>query len=159
MIVIKFLDIWSPLENLIMLSWRKEVHVMRIVKEVEIEGKRAQALLDTGSFHTYVTRRLLEGVPMHRLLQPFKVALGGKEIEVKERCLFNGKIEGLDFSTWAIPIDELGAADGKTIDALIGASTMEEWEIIPNPRDGMLDLSGLRRREFTEYLGLELASQ
>jgi hypothetical protein len=28
---------------------------------------------------------------------------------------------------------------------------MEEWEIIPNPSDGTLDLSGLRRREFTEF--------
>jgi len=128
---------------------------MRIVKEIEIEGKGAKALFDTGSFHTYVTRRLLEGVPMHRLVQPYEVALGGREIEVRESCLFNGKIEGLDFFTWAIPIDDLGSVDGKTIDALIGASTMEQWEIIPNPKDGTLDLSGLRRREFTEYLGLD----
>jgi hypothetical protein len=124
---------------------------MRIIKEVEIEGKRARALFDTGSFHSYVSRRFLEGVPLHRLVQPYKVALGGRKIEVRESCLFNGKIEGLDFSTWGIPIDGLGAVDGKNIDALIGASTMEEWEIIPNPKDGTLDLSGLRRREFTEY--------
>lgn len=126
---------------------------MRIVKEVEIEGKRAEALFNTGSFHTYVTKRLLEGVPVRRVPQPYKIALGGKTIEVKEHCLINGKIEGLDFSTYGIPIDELGMADGKTFDVLIGASTMEEWEIVPNPRDGTLDLSGLRRREFTEYLG------
>jgi len=37
---------------------------MGIVKEVEIEGKRAEALFDTGSFHTYVARPLLEGVPI-----------------------------------------------------------------------------------------------
>ena len=84
--------------------------------------------------------------------QSYKIALGGKEIKVKGRCLFNGKIEGLDFSMWAIPIDELGKGDGKNIAILIGASTMEEWEIIPNPKDGTLDLSGLKRREFTEYL-------
>jgi hypothetical protein len=28
---------------------------------------------------------------------------------------------------------------------------MEEWEIIPNPKDGTLDLLGLKRREFTEF--------
>jgi len=28
---------------------------------------------------------------------------------------------------------------------------MKEWEIIPNPRNGTLDLSGLKRREFTEF--------
>jgi len=127
---------------------------MRIIKEVEIEEKEAQALFDTGSFHTYVTNRFLEGAARIRLRRPYRVALGGKEIEVEERCLFNGKIEGLDFSTYGIPIDELGMVDGKTIDVLIGASTMEEWEIIPNPKDGTLDLSGLRRREFTEYVSL-----
>ncbi len=138
---------------------------MRIVKAVEIEGKRAEALFDTGSFHTYVTRRLLEGVPMRPVLRPYKVALGGKTIEVKEHCLINGKIEGLDFSTYGVPIDEqfichsehFGFAQCKlreeSFGFLIGASTMEEWKIIPNPKDGTLDLSGLKRREFTEYLG------
>ena len=76
----------------------------------------------------------------------------GVSVEVKEHCLINGKIEGLDFSIYGIPIDELGMVDGKTISVLIGASTMEEWEIVPNPKDGTLDLSGLKRREFTEYL-------
>ena len=109
---------------------------MRIIKEVEVEGKRAEALFDTGSLHTYVTRSLLEGVPIHHLLQPYKVAMGGKVIQVKEHCLINGKIEGLDFSTHGIPIDDLGRVDGKNVDVLIGASTMEEWEIIPNPKDG-----------------------
>ena len=70
-----------------------------------------------------------------------------KEVEIE------GKIDGYGFNTEAIPIDELGMVDGKTINVLIGASTMEEWEIIPNPKDGTLDLSGLKRREFTEYLG------
>jgi hypothetical protein len=83
--------------------------------------------------------------------EPYKIALGGKTIEVKEYCAIGGKIGGYGFHSAAIPIDELGKVDGKTIDVLIGASTMEEWEIIPNPKDGTLDLSGLKRREFTEY--------
>ena len=82
--------------------------------------------------------------------------MGGRAIEVRECCLFSGRIKGLDFfCTWGIPIDELGKVDGKTIDVIIGASTMEQWEITPNPKDGTLDLSGLRRREFTEYLGFD----
>jgi len=124
---------------------------MRIIKELEIEGKKAAALFDTGAFHTYATNRLLTDVPRIRLVNPYKVALGGRTIEARERCLFNGKIEGLDFSTYGVPIDDLGKVDGKTIDVLIGAATMEEWEIIVNPKDGALDLSGLKRREFTEY--------
>jgi hypothetical protein len=34
---------------------------------------------------------------------------------------------------------------------LIGARTMEQWEIRLDPRSGALDLEGLRRREFTEF--------
>lgn len=125
---------------------------MRIIKEIEIEGTKANALFDTGSFHTYVVRRLLEGVPSHPVPRPYKVGLAGKAIEVREHCLINGKIEGLDFSTYATPIDDLGNLDGKILDVIIGAGTMEEWEIILNLKDGTLDLSGLKRREFTEYL-------
>lgn len=124
---------------------------MRIVKEIEIEGRKATALFDTGSIHTYVSARLLEGVPLRILSEPYRVALGGKIIEVKEHCSIQGKIEGLLFHTEVIPIDEVGRVDGKVVDVLIGALTMEEWEIIPNPRDATLDLSGLKRREFTEY--------
>jgi hypothetical protein len=79
------------------------------------------------------------------------VALGGRVIEVKKCCIIEGKIEGLGFHTQVIPIDQVGRVDGKVVDVLIGALTMEEWEIIPNPKDATLDLSGLRRREFTEF--------
>ena len=124
---------------------------MRIVREVEIEGKKARALFDTGSLHTYASRWLLEGVPIRTLSQPYRVALGGRIIEVKEHCSIEGKIEGLGFHTEVIPIDEVGKVDGTTVDVLIGALTMKEWEIIPNPKDATLDLSGLERREFTEF--------
>jgi len=124
---------------------------MRIVKEIEIEGKRATALFDTGSTHTYASSRLLEDVPMRILPESYKVALGGRVIEIKEHCSIQGRIEGLAFHTEAIPIDEVGKVDGKVVDVLIGALTMEEWEIIPNPKDATLDLSGLKRREFTEF--------
>ena len=41
---------------------------------------------------------------------------------------------------------------GHEVDAIIGATAMEKWEILLNPKTGELDLEGLRRREFTEYL-------
>jgi hypothetical protein len=125
--------------------------VMRIVKEIEIAGKTALALFDTGSLHTYVALRLLEGVPSQTLRHPYKVALGGRVIEVSVHCLVDGTIEGLEFMTSAVPVDKVGKVDGKEVDVIIGALTMEEWEIIPNPKEGSLDLSGLRRREFTEF--------
>jgi hypothetical protein len=33
----------------------------------------------------------------------------------------------------------------------VGALTMEEWYIKLDPQRGELDLSGLRKREFTKY--------
>ena len=50
-----------------------------------------------------------------------------------------------------MPIDFLGKADGHNLDAIIGAITLEKWEIFVNPKDGSLGLEGLKRREFTEY--------
>ena len=37
------------------------------------------------------------------------------------------------------------------LDAVAGALTMEEWYIKLDARIGELDLSGLRKMEFTEY--------
>jgi hypothetical protein len=88
---------------------------------------------------------------MRAVTTPYEVALGGETIEITERALINGKIEGLDFDTSVVPVDSLGRANGHGLDAIIGAITMEAWEISVNSKDGTLGLEGLRRREFTEY--------
>ena len=123
----------------------------RVIKTIEIEGQSAKALFDTGAFHTYVLRRYLVGIPLRSVTKPYEVALGGETIEIRERGLINGKIEGLDFDTSVVPVDSLGKANGHDLDAIIGAITMEAWEITVDPKDGSLGLEGLRRREFTEY--------
>ena len=123
----------------------------RVVKTIEIEGEPVKALFDTGAFHTYLLRKCLQNVPTLRVTKPYEVALGGETIRITERAMVNGKIEGLDFDTYVIPVDSLGKANGHELDAIIGAVTMEVWEITVNPRDGTLGLEGLRRREFTEY--------
>jgi len=123
----------------------------RVIKTIEIEGQPVKALFDTGAFNTYVLRKYLEQAPVRQVAKPYEVALGGETIEIKERALVNGKIEGLDFDTSVVPVDSLGKANGHDLDAIIGAITMEAWEITVNPKDGSLGLEGLRRREFTEY--------
>src|SRR6266404_6685680 len=124
----------------------------RVIKTIEIEGKLAKALFDTGAFHTYVLRKYLEGIPdrVVRVTKPYEVALGGETIQIKERALINGKIEGLDFDTSVVPVESLGKANGHDLDAIIGAITMEAWEITVNS-DGALSLEGLKRRKFIEY--------
>jgi hypothetical protein len=125
----------------------------RIIKEIEIEGKKAIALFDTGSYHTYVRSKFVADIPERivAVIEPYKVALGGRIIEVKKTCIINGKIEGLGFDTESIPIEEIGKADGYELDAIIGTLTMEEWEIKLDPKSKTLDLRGLRTREFTEF--------
>lgn len=123
----------------------------RIIKTIEIEGQPAVALFDTGALYTYVRSSLVPNVLKKSVTRPVRVALGGREIDIRELCFVEGKIEGLDFFADAVPIDALGHADGHELDALIGARTMEQWEIRLDPRAGSLDLEGLRRREFTEF--------
>jgi hypothetical protein len=125
--------------------------VARIVKTIEVEGKPAVTLFDTGAIYTYVRSTLIRTAPSRAVTPPARVALGGKDIEIRELCLIQGKIEGLGFTADAVPVAEIGRADGHELDAIIGALTMERWEIRLDPRAGTLDLEGLRRREFTEF--------
>ncbi|MEO0094314.1 MAG: hypothetical protein ABIL66_00270 [candidate division WOR-3 bacterium] len=122
----------------------------RKIKEIDINCKRLHALFDTGSMNTYITKRHAP-FEKHILKYPFYVGLGGETREIKETCIIEGRIEGLGFSTDADIIDDIGAIDGTQIDIIIGARTMERWEIKLDPKTGELDLSGLKRREFTEY--------
>jgi len=123
----------------------------RIIKQIEIEGQPATALFDTGAIYTYVLEGFLMDVPRRAVARPVHVALGGMTIPIRELCLMNGKIEGLDFFTDAVPVSDLGRADGHSLDAIIGATTLEKWEIRLDPKTGALDVEGLRRGEFTEY--------
>lgn len=122
-----------------------------MIKTVEIEGQPAVALFDTGAVYTYVRAELLGSAPRIAMTRPVRVTLGGMDIEIRELCLIQGKIEGLDFAADAVPVAQLGTADGKQLDAVIGALTLERWEIRLDPKAGTLDLEGLRRRELTEF--------
>lgn len=122
----------------------------RIIKTIEIEGQSAVALFDTGAMYTYVRERLVAAAPATEV--PItKVALGGREIQIRRYCLIKGKVEGLEFFTDAVPVDEIGRAAGHELDAIIGARTLEQWEVRLDPATGALDLEGLRRRDFTEF--------
>jgi len=123
----------------------------RIIKSIEIEGHPATALFDSGATFTYIRSPLVAAAPRRSEPRPTHVVLGGQDIEIREFCLFQGRIEGLDFSGDAVPVDSIGRADGHELDAVIGALTMERWEIKLDPKARSLDLEGLRRREFTEY--------
>lgn len=77
--------------------------------------------------------------------------MGGKERTVDEVCVVVPKIEDLEFDVKLHPLDRIGVIDGKEVDVLVGATTMEEWNIKLDPDKRELDLSGLRKREFIEF--------
>ena len=121
----------------------------RIVKEIDIEGRRLRALFDTGSLRSYVTAEFRP--PATRSARPITVGLGGRVRQLNERADFTARIDGLEFDMTAYIVEELGETEHGRLDSVVGALTMEEWYIKLDPQKGELDLSGLRMREFTEF--------
>jgi len=110
--------------------------VARIIKNIEIEDQPAVALFDTDAVYAYVRSSLVCDVPRRVVTRPARVALGGKDIEIRELCLIEDKIEGLDFFGNAVPVDDIGRADGHELDVLIGALVMQQWRSGWIPRTG-----------------------
>lgn len=123
----------------------------RIVKEIAVDGHILRALFYTGSLRSYVRAEFRP--PATRKVSPITVGLGGSVRQLDERSDFTAKIDDLEFDMTAYIVEELGETEHGRLDALVGALTMEEWHIKLDAQRGELDLSGLRRREFTEYPG------
>jgi len=122
----------------------------RTFKEIDIEGKKAYTLFDTGSMRSYVRNEFASNI--RRRIEPFEVGLGGRIHRIKETSILICSIEGLKFDVEAHPVEDLGFDEkGRRIDAIIGALAMEKWVLIPNPKTGEIDLTALKKREFTEF--------
>jgi len=121
----------------------------RIAKEIDVEGRQLKALFDTGSLRSYLRAEFRPAIT--RRVSPITVGLGGTVRRLDERSDFTVRIDGLELDMTAYIVEELGETEHGRPDALVGALTMEEWYIKLDPQRGELDLSGLRRREFTEF--------
>lgn len=121
----------------------------RIVKEIEIGGRTLKALFDSSSLRSYIRAEFRPATI--RKVKPIKVGLGGETRILNERCDLTATIDGLEFDMTAYVVDEIGETEYGPLDAVVGALTMEEWYIKLDPRTGEIDLSALRKREFTEY--------
>jgi hypothetical protein len=122
----------------------------RIVRQIEVEGRSLNAMFDTGAVRSYVTREAFPNTGLIRRTIPVTVGLGGRERRLEERCDFAATVEGLDFDITAYVIDDSVETEFGRIDVIVGALTMEEWWIKLDPANNEMDLSMLRRREFTE---------
>ena len=70
------------------------------------------------------------------MIPPARVALGGREIDIEELCLIQGKIEGLGFLADAVPVDEPGRADGPNWMFSLGLSRWNDGRSGWIPRAG-----------------------
>lgn len=124
----------------------------RPIRSVQINGKVVRALFDTGSIRSYIRSSLAEPLPRVRIRKPVTVGLGGRVHQLRNTCLVEVEFEGQPFDFQAYPISRIGQDEtGKEIDILIGATAMEQWGLIIDPRTGRIDTRRLKRREFTEY--------
>jgi hypothetical protein len=121
----------------------------RIVQEIEVGGRALRTLFDSGPLRSYIRAEFRP--PTARKVKPITVGLGGEVRQLDERCDLTASIDGLELDMTAYIVEELGETEHGPLDATMGALTLEEWYIKLDPRTGGLDLSGLRKREFTEY--------
>ncbi|MBA7662057.1 hypothetical protein ES703_70080 [subsurface metagenome] len=118
---------------------------------IDVEGRSCWALFDTGARNTYVVQDVAENLPTSQLKDPESVSLGGKEHRVAKNCWFECMIGELPIRGHARVLDKIGIdEDGKRIDVLIGALTMQEWGIRPIPDEERLDMTHYPK-EFVEF--------
>jgi hypothetical protein len=125
-----------------------------IIKDVNVEGQLKKAIFDKDSVVSYVTERALPKDAVCINITPITSRLEGTTHRLTRRCFISGTIEGCAFDLDAFVIDKLGSAKEKgnvELDFLIGATTMEEWAVNVNPKNQIIDLSGLKKREFLSF--------
>jgi len=103
----------------------------RPLVEVEIEGKKLNAVLDTGSRRSYIRSEFVERFPTVSV-HPFEVKLGGEILSLKEGRVISGIVKdslgrAYRFGEVLFPIKDLGEEKGKRIDILFGAVILEDW--------------------------------
>jgi hypothetical protein len=123
----------------------------RVRANVIIAGRNYWTLFDTGARNTYVVKEVASFLPTIKLDRPEPVALGGRTYQVVQGCHLTCLVEGLPIWTHARVLEEIGTdEEGKRIEVLIGALTMQEWGIRPLPDEERLDMTHYPK-EFIEF--------
>lgn len=128
----------------------------RPLVEVEIEGKRLNALLDTGSRRSYIKAELAESFPQVAV-EPFEIKLGGQTLSLEAGRVVSGIVKdtigrAYRFGSILFPVKELGTEAGREVHLLLGAVTLEDWGTIidESTTPAQVDYSILRRGELVE---------
>jgi hypothetical protein len=123
----------------------------RMLKQLTLGGRHLRALFDSGSERSYIRRDMLPASAVCQKISPFKVGLGGTEHIVRHGCIVEPEISGLKFSFLSHPLNDIGVTKEGELDLIVGATAMEEWDIMLTTRGKDISLKGLRKREFTEF--------
>jgi hypothetical protein len=125
--------------------------VGRIRTFSKLNGKKLWTLFDSGSRNTYIAKAAAKGLKRQRLPVPKHALLGGKTHRIEEMCAISADIEGHSVDTLARVIDDIGQdEDGKPIDILFGALSMQEWGIRLDVPKERLDWTHYTK-EFVEF--------
>jgi hypothetical protein len=123
----------------------------RVREPIRVNGKKCWTLFDTGARNTYIVPAVAAHLATTKLPRPFRSALGDSIKKTSTAALLVGKVEGRDFATNALVVDEIGNdEEGKPIEVLFGALAMQQWGIRPIPDEERLDLTHYPK-EFVEF--------
>ena len=103
----------------------------RPLVEVEIDGKKLNAVLDIGSRRSYIRAEWIRDFPKAPV-EPFVVMLGGKHFSFTEVRIVTGFVKDTAerkyrFTQFFFEVDDLGEENGKRVDVLLGAGILEDW--------------------------------
>ena len=123
----------------------------RIFEMVKVDGRQFWTLFDTGAKHTYVVPEVARLMTRRKMARVFRSAIGGKNQKSDTDVLLEAKVQGKLIETRALVVDNIGDdEEGKPIEILLGALSMQEWAIRPIPDEERLDMSRYTRN-FVEF--------
>ncbi len=123
----------------------------RVRENIEINGQKVWTLFDSGARNTYVTEKVAKLLPTFEFKKPEPVALGGEVHKIIKDCRLECVVEGLPVRAIAWVLNQIGKdEDGKEIEVIIGALTMQQWGIKLDLENEKLDMSHYPK-EFVEF--------
>lgn len=123
----------------------------RIRENLEIKGRDCWTLFDGGARNSYVVQQATDGLLVVQLEELRSFALGGKAHSITASCLVEARVEEHPVEFHANVTDEIGKdEDGKPIEMLFGAISMQQWGIKLDHPNEKLDLTHLAH-DFVEF--------
>ncbi|MCH8317697.1 MAG: hypothetical protein IIA88_04265 [Bacteroidetes bacterium] len=126
----------------------------RIRTNIKIGQKNFWTLFDSGARNTYIIEEIARELTTIVLKNPRPVSLGGETHNVVQTSLLECEIEGLPIEDNALVLNRIGIDDeGKKIEVIIGALTMQRWGINLNLVEEKLDMTNYPK-DFVEFLNI-----